>query len=247
MKKTFVLVLLLLSLFAQKVNAAPNTGSLPENGVKVNFNANGTYSSVEGSGWAFNQSAGSLTLTKGEVVITLNEYVFKDGNEIIGFSWIIEGATAVLWVKHGRTSAVYGEGMDGEFTTSDNKGVSNAVFLVEIIDDEEEVLDEEEQDDEEEILDEEEQDDEEEVLDEEEQDDEEEILDEEEQDDDEEVLGEEEQDDEDEVLGESDENQEAASEGEALPDTSDATKNLGYLSGLLGLFLLVASKKKAIV
>jgi hypothetical protein len=38
MKKTFVLALLLLSLFAYKVNAAPNSGSLPENGVKVNFN-----------------------------------------------------------------------------------------------------------------------------------------------------------------------------------------------------------------
>jgi hypothetical protein len=55
MKRTFIFVLLLLSLFAYKVNAAPNTGNLPENGVKVNFNANGTYSSVEGSGWAFNQ------------------------------------------------------------------------------------------------------------------------------------------------------------------------------------------------
>ena len=85
MRKTFIFVVLLLSLFAYKVNAAPNTGPLPENGVKVNFNENGTYSSVEGSGWAFNQQAGSLTLTKDEVVITLNEYVFKDGSEIIGF------------------------------------------------------------------------------------------------------------------------------------------------------------------
>jgi hypothetical protein len=78
MKKTFIFVLLLLSLFAYKVNAAPNTDNLPENSVKVNFNANGTYSSVEGE-WldAFNQQAGSLTLTKGEVVITLSEYVFK--------------------------------------------------------------------------------------------------------------------------------------------------------------------------
>jgi hypothetical protein len=288
MKKTFVFVLLLLSLFAYKVNAAPNTGNLPENGVKVNFNANGTYSSVEGSGWAFNQSAGSLTLTKGEVVITLSEYVFKDGNEIIGFSWTIEGATAVLWVKHGRTSDVYGEGMEGEFTTSDRKGVSNAVFLIEIIDDEDEELDEEEeqddedeeldeeedqddedeeldeeeeqddedeeldeeeeQDDEDEELDEEEQDDEDEELDEEEeQDDEDEELDEEEeQDDNEEVLGEEEQDEDDEVLGESDEDEEAAGDGEELPDTSDASKGLGYVLGLMGLFLLVVSKRKAV-
>jgi hypothetical protein len=324
MKKTFIFVLLLLSLFAYKVNAAPNTGTLPENSVKVNFNANGTYSSVEGSGWSFNQSAGSLTLTKGEVVITLSEYVFKDGNEIIGFSWTIEGATAVLWVKHGRTSEVYGEGMEGEFTTSDRKGVSNAVFLIEIIDDEDEELDdeedqddedeelddeedqddedeelddeedqddedeelndeedqddedeeldeeeeqddedeeldeEEEQDDEDEELDEEEeQDDEDEVVDEEEeQDDEEEVVDEEEQDDEEEVLGDDEEneeeideeveDEEEEVLGESDEDEEAAGDGEELPDTSDASKGLGYVLGLMGLFLLVVSKKKAV-
>jgi hypothetical protein len=300
MKKTFIFVLLLLSLFAYKVNAAPNTGNLPENSVKVNFNANGTYSSVEGSGWAFNQSAGSLTLTKGEVVITLSEYVFKDGNEIIGFSWTIEGATAVLWVKHGRTSEVYGEGMEGEFTTSDRKGVSNAVFLIEIIDDEDEELDdeedqddedeeldeeeeeeqddedeelddEEEQDDEDEELDEEEeqddededlddeeeQDDEDEELDEEEQDDEEEVVDEEEeQDDEEEVLGDDEEneeeideeveDEEEEVLGESDEDEEAAGDGEELPDTSDTSKGLGYVLGLMGLFLLVVSKKKAV-
>jgi hypothetical protein len=296
MKKTFIFVLLLLSLFAYKVNAAPNTGNLPENGVKVNFNANGTYSSVEGSGWAFNQSAGSLTLTKGEVVITLSEYVFKDGNEIIGFSWTIEGATAVLWVKHGRTSEIYGEGMEGEFTTSDRKGVSNAVFLIEIIDDEDEELDDEDQDDEDEELDDEEdqddedeelddeedQDDEDEELDdeeeqndedeeldeeeelddEEEQDDEEEEIDEEEQDNEEEVVDEEEvlgddeeneeeideevEEEEDEVLGESDEDEEAAGDGEELPDTSDASKGLGYVLGLMGLFLLVVSKKKAV-
>jgi hypothetical protein len=92
-----------------------------------------------------------LTLTKGEVVVTLNEYVFKDGEELVGFSWMIEGATAVLWVKHGTTAEVYGEGTDGEFTTSDNKGVSNAVFLIEIVvdeEDDEELDDEEEQDDE---------------------------------------------------------------------------------------------------
>jgi hypothetical protein len=71
MKRTFIFVLLLLSLFASKVNAAPNTGNLPENSVKVNFNANGTYNSIEGDGWMFDQQAGSLTLTKGEVVITL--------------------------------------------------------------------------------------------------------------------------------------------------------------------------------
>jgi hypothetical protein len=245
MKKTFIFVLLLLSLFAYKVNAAPNTGNLPENGVKVNFNANGTYSSVEGSGWAFNQSAGSLTLTKGEVVITLSEYVFKDGNEIIGFSWTIEGATAVLWVKHGRTSEIYGEGMEGEFTTSDRKGVSNAVFLIEIIDDEDEELDEEE-----ELDDEEEQDDEEEEIDEEEQDDEEEVVDEEEvlgdDEENEEEIDEEVEEEEDEVLGESDEDEEAAGDGEELPDTSDASKGLGYVLGLMGLFLLVVSKKKAV-
>jgi hypothetical protein len=222
MKKTFIFVLLLLSLFAYKVNAAPNTGNLPENGVKVNFNANGTYSSVEGSGWAFNQSAGSLTLTKGEVVVTLSEYVFKDGNEIIGFSWTIEGATAVLWVKHGRTSEVYGEGMEGEFTTSDRKGVSNAVFLIEIIDDEDEELDDEEdQDDEDEELDDEEdQDDEDEELDEEEQDDEDEELDDEEDqdDEDEELDDEEDQDDEDEEL---DEEEEQDDEEEELDDEEE--------------------------
>jgi hypothetical protein len=178
MKRTFIFVLLLLSLFAYKVNAAPNTGELPENGVKVNFNENGSVNSFEGEGWVLDEQSGSLTLTKGEVVVTLNEYVFKDGEELVGFSWTIEGATAVLWVKHGTTSEVYGEGTDGEFTTSDNKGVSNAVFLIEIVvdEEEEELDDEEEQDDEdEESDDEEEQDDEDEELDdEEEQDDEDE-------------------------------------------------------------------------
>jgi hypothetical protein len=63
-EKTFIFVVLLLSLFAYKVNAAPNTGPLPENGVKVNFNANGTYNSVEGDGWMVDQQPGSLTLNK---------------------------------------------------------------------------------------------------------------------------------------------------------------------------------------
>jgi hypothetical protein len=66
---------------------------------------------------------------------------------------LIEGATAVLWVKHGTSELEYGEGTSGEFTTSDNKGVSNAVFLIEIIVDEEdddELDDEEEENDDEE-------------------------------------------------------------------------------------------------
>ena len=273
MKKTFIFVLLLLSLFAYKANAAPNTGTLPENSVKVNFNANGTYNSVEGSGWAFNQQSGSLTLTKGEVVITLNEYVFKDGEEIIGFSWMIEGATAVLWVKHGTTQEEYGNGTSGEFVTSDSKGVSNAVFLIEIIDDEEEIDDEEQDDEDEELdeeLDEEEQDDEEdeEVDEEEVVDEEEEVVDEEEELDDEEdeIVEQEEQDDEeeldDEVLGEEEnvdeeeeevveeenveEDEVLGEEEESLPDTSDASRNLGLLMGLMGLILIVISKKKAI-
>jgi hypothetical protein len=339
MKKTFIFVLLLLSLFAYKVSAAPNTGNLPENGVKVNFNENGSVKSFEGEGWIIDEQSGSLTLTKDEVVVTLNEFVFKDGEELIGFSWTIEGAIAVLWVKHGQTTDVYGEGMDGEFTTNDNKGVSNAVFLIEIIDDEDEELDdeeeqddedeelddEEEQDDEDEELDEEEQDDEDEVVDdEEEQDDEDEELDEEEQDDEDEELDEEEQDDEDEVvddeeeqddeeedvddeeeqddeneeldeeeqddedevvdeeeeqdeddevLGDEEEDQEdedeeldeeeeqndedlgeeenveedeVLGEEESLPDTSDASRGLGLMMGLMGLLLLVVSKKKAV-
>ncbi|MDP2814690.1 MAG: hypothetical protein Q8N92_09625, partial [Erysipelotrichaceae bacterium] len=162
MKKTFVFVVLLLSLFAYKVNATPNTGPVPEDGVKVNFNANGTYMSIEGDGWMVNESDGSMTLTKGEVVITLNEYVFKDGNEIIGFSWMIEGGTAVLWVKHGTTEEVYGDGTSGVFVTSDSKGISNVVFIIEVIvdedddeviDDDDEVIDDE---DDEEVIDEEE-------------------------------------------------------------------------------------------
>jgi hypothetical protein len=267
MKKTFIFVLLLLSLFANKVNAAPNTGELPENGVKVNFNENGSVKSFEGEGWVLDEQSLSLTLTKGDVVVTLNEYVFNDGEELVGFSWMIEGATAVLWVKHGTTSDVYGEGTDGEFTTSDNKGVSNAVFLIEILVDEEddeddESDDEEEQDDEDEELDdEEEQDDEgEELDDEEEQDDEdEESDDEEEQDDeDEELDEEEEQDDEDEVLGDDEEDDEEENvdeeedevlgedEEESLPDTSDASKGFGLMVGLMGLLLLVVTKKKAV-
>ena len=246
MRKTFIFVVLLLSLFAYKVNAAPNTGPLPENGVKVNFNADGTYNSIEGDGWMFDQQPGSLTLTKGEVVVTLNEYVFKDGEEIIGFSWMIEGATAILWVKHGTTSDVYGEGMNGEFTTSDNKGVSNAVFLIEIIDDEEEELDDEEEQDDDEIVDDEEEvDEEDEIIDEEEEvDEEDEIVDEEEEELDDEVLGDSEEneeenvDEEEEVLGEQE---------EALPDTSDATTGLGLMTGLLGLILLITTKKKTAI
>jgi hypothetical protein len=256
MRKTFIFVVLLLSLFAYKVNASPNTGELPENGVKVNFNENGSVNSFEGEGWVLDEQEGSLTLTKGEVVVTLNEFVFKDGEELVGFSWMIEGATAVLWVKHGTTAEIYGEGTDGEFTTSDDKAVSNAVFLIEILVDEED--DEEEQDDEEEELDdEEEQDDEEEELDdEEEQDDEEEELDdEEEQDDEEEELDDEEEQDDDEVLGDDDEDEEEENvdeeedevlgeEEESLPDTSDTTAGVGLMAGLLGFFLLLATKKK---
>jgi hypothetical protein len=236
MRKTFIFVVLLLSLFAYKVNAAPNTGTLPENGVKVNFNEDGSVNSFEGAGWALDELVGSLKLTKGDVVITLNEFVFKDGPELVGFSWMIEGATAVLWVKHGTTEAEYGDGTSGEFTTSDNAGVSNAVFLIEIIEDEEEddddELDEEEDDDDEEELD----DEEEENDDEEELDDEEEENDDEEEEDDDEVLGDDEEDDdeEDEVLGDDDE----------LPDTSDASRGLGLMTGLFGFFLLLASKKK---
>lgn len=249
MKKTLIFVVLLLSLFAYKVSAAPNTGPLPENGVKVNFNEDGSAQSVEGDGWVLDEQAGSLTLTKGDVIITLNQYVFKDGNEIVGFSWMVEGAIAVLWVKHGTTAEPYGEGTEGEFTTSDLKGVSNAVFLIEII------VDEEEEDDDDEELDDEENDDDE-VLDEEdeeEQDEEEELDEEEEQDDEEEELDEEENDEDDEVLGDDDENVDEEEEeedevlgddDESLPDTSDVTSGLGLMSGLLGFVLLLASKKK---
>ena len=235
MKKTFIFVVLLLSLFAYKVSAAPNTGELPENGVKINFNENGTVNSVEGDGWVLDEQSESLTLTKGEVVITLMHFEFKDDAEIVGFHWMVEGATAVLWVKHGTTAEVYGEGTEGEFTTSDLKAISNAVFLIEIIVDEEE-----EDDDDEELDDDDEQDDEEELDEEEEQDDEEEELDEEENDEDDEVLGDDdenvdEEEEEDEVLGDDD---------ESLPDTSDVTSGLGLMSGLLGFVLLLASKKK---
>jgi hypothetical protein len=234
MKKTFIFVLLLLSLFAYKVNAAPNTGSLPENGVKVNFNENGSVNSFEGEGWVLDGQSGSLTLTKGEVVVTLSDYVFKDGVAIVGFSWLIEGATAVLWVKHGTTAEVYGEGTDGVFTTSDNKGVSNAVFLIEIVEDEERDDEEEQEDEDEELDDEEEQDDQdEELYDEDELDDEDEVLGDDDEDEEEENVDEEE----DEVLGEDE---------ESLPDTSDTSRGLGLLFGLFGFILLVVSKKKAV-
>jgi hypothetical protein len=245
MRKTFIFVVLLLSLFAYKVNAAPNTGTLPENGVKVNFNADGTYNSIEGDGWMVDQQSGSLTLTKGEVVITLNEYVFKDGEEIIGFTWMIEGATAVLWVKHGTTEEIYGEGTEGDFLTSDNKQISNVVFLIEIVEDEEEDDDEELDDEEEENDDEEELDDEEEENDdeEEENDDEEEELDEEEEEDDDEVLGDDEENEEEENVDE-EEDEVLGDDEESLPDTSDATAGLGLMTGLFGLILLFATKKK---
>jgi hypothetical protein len=262
MKKTFIFVLLLLSLFAYKVNAAPNTGTLPENGVKVNFNADGTYNSIEGDGWMVDQHHDhdgmmvdehhdGLMLTKGEVVIHLMHYVFNDDGEIIGFHWMIEGATAILWVKHGKTTEIYGDGTEGDFLTSDNKQVSNAAFLIEIIvDEEEEVVDEEEEiDEEEEVVDEEEEiDEEEEVVDEEEEIDEEEVVDEEEDD---EVLGEEEEnvDEEEEELVEEEnveEDEVLSDEEESLPNTSDASRGLGLLMGLMGLILLVISKKKAI-
>ncbi len=258
MKKTLIFVVLLLSLFAYKVSAAPNTGPLPENGVKINFNENGTVNSVEGDGWVLDEQPEMLTLTKGEVVITLMHFEFKDDAEIVGFHWMVEGATAVLWVKHGTTAEVYGEGTEGEFTTSDLKGVSNAVFLIEIIvDEEEEEDDDEELDDEEENDDEEEEqnDEEEEIDEEEENDDDDEVLDEEEeQDDEEEEIDEEEDNDEDdEVLGDDDENVDEEEEeedevlgedDEQLPDTSDVTSGLGLMSGLLGFVLLLASKKK---
>ena len=220
MKKTLIFVVLLLSLFAYKVSAAPNTGPLPENGVKVNFNENGTAQSVEGSGWILNQQSGSMTLTKGDIVVTLNQYTFKNGTEIIGFSWMIEGAVAVLWVKHGTTSAEYGDGTSGEFTTSDNKGVSNAVFLIELIDDEED--DDEELDDEED-----ENDDDEELDDEEDENDDDEELDDEEDenDDDEELDDEEDENDDDEELDdeedENDDDEDENDDDEELDDEED--------------------------
>lgn len=244
MKRIVIMVSLLLSLFAYKVSAAPNTGRLPENGVKVNFNGNGTVSSMEGDGWTLNAQLGSLTLTKGDVIVKLFDYVFKDGNEIIGFSWSITGATAVLWVKHGTSSLEYGSGTSGSFITSDRKGVSNAVFLVEVSEDEEdkddEVIEEEEGENEEEIIDEK---DEEEL--EEDVDDQDKV--------DEEVLGDDDENEEEteEEVSEDDENVEAVEEDEvlsdeeeSLPDTSDVSGGLGLLAGMLGLGLLVASGKR---
>ena len=218
MRKTFIFVVLLLSLFAYKVNAAPNTGPLPENGVKINFNADGTYNSIEGNGWMVDQHDESLKLTKGEVVVHLMHYEFNDDGEIIGFHWMVEGATAILWVKHGTTEEIYGEGTEGDFLTSDNKQVSNVVFLIEIIVDEEEEVDDEEEEDDEEEVDEEEVEEEEEEVDEEEEEeeeddeeevDEEEVVDEEEEeeevDEEEEVVEEEEEVDEEEVVDEEEE------------------------------------------
>lgn len=259
MKKIVIMVSLLLSLFAYKVSAAPNTGRLPENGVKVNFNSNGTVNSMEGDEWAIESQSDSLTLTKGDVIVTLFDYVFKDGNEIIGFSWSITGATADLWVKHGTSSLEYGNGTSGSFTTSDRKGVSNAVFLVEISEDEDEIVDDEDDNDDE-IIDEEESDEEneEEVIDEEDKEELEEDVDDQDEED-EEVLGDDDENEEEAVeeeVGEDDENEEAveeeteeedqvlSDEEESLPDTSDVSGGLGLLSGMLGLGLLVASRKR---
>ncbi len=257
MKKIVIMVSLLLSLFAYKVSAAPNTGRLPENGVKVNFNSNGTVNSMEGDGWTIESQSDSLTLTKGDVIVTLFDYVFKDGNEIIGFTWSITGATADLWVKHGTSSLEYGNGTSGSFTTSDRKGVSNAVFLVDISEDEEEIVDDEDDNDDEIIEEESDEDNEEEVIDEEDEEELEEDVDDQDEED-EEVLGDDDENEEEaieEEVGEDDENEETveeeteedevlSDEEESLPDTSDVSGGLGLLSGMLGLGLLVASRKR---
>jgi hypothetical protein len=132
MKLLVTLILLLLTV--GRIDAtAPNTGPVPESCVKLEF-SNKLVTNVEPSSWELMASEEEVVITKGLMLVRLTDFVFKDDEEVIGFTWEVKHATVNdFTVKHGRTVLSYGT----EFITTDRKGVSNAVWcLTEIIEEE---------------------------------------------------------------------------------------------------------------
>lgn len=230
--KNLIAIIALVFLLISPIKAV-NTGKVPDGCVKIDFNENGTVSAVEPSDWEVLETNNSIVLSKGSMTITITEKQFKDGSELIGFTWGLENATIVTFtVKHGTTVLEYGN----TFITSDRKGVSNAVWcLVETVDPEDPV-DPEEPDEEEpeEPTDPEEPDEEDPVEPEEPEEPIEEEPIEEEPEQPEEPV-----DEPDEVLDDDDD----FDGDEPLPDTGDMT-GLGVAGILMGFLLLSVSKKK---
>ena len=227
MKKLFLFFVILLFLAVGRLDilASPNTGKLPDGCIKIEFSPL-NYP----EGWLVTVGEEQTTLVKDSVTLTLFDFTYKDQNEVIGFSWMLEGASAEFWVKHGQTEAQYG----GQFVTSDRKGVSNAVWCLTI----DEVVDEDPEEDPDDEVDEEDPEDEpDDEIDEEDPDDEpEDEIDEEDPED----------EPEDEVEGDDDEEPEdPVGDGgdDPLPDLGATGIATGLITGLLGLFGLFITRK----
>lgn len=150
MAKVMMMLFLLLLTFGRVGATSPNTGPLPEFCVKLEF-SDKSVTGVEPSSWELLVAQEDVTIIDGDVIIKLFDFVFKDNEEIIGFSWEIQNAGVKdFTVKHGTTVLSYGT----EFITTDRKGVSNAVWCLEELeeppvdepDDDPEVEDPEEED-----------------------------------------------------------------------------------------------------
>lgn len=131
-KSLFIILLLLIT--GGRINASsPNTGQVPEFCVKLEFSAL-MVERVEPSSWELMSSSEEVVITNEKLLIRLTDFVLKDNEEIIGFSWEVKNASVDdFTVKHGTTVLSYGN----EFLTTDRKGVSNAVWcLTEIIEEE---------------------------------------------------------------------------------------------------------------
>jgi len=123
----FLLGLLALGFRTPTVATDINTGPLPEFCVKLEF-SDKSVTGVEPSSWDLLVAEEDITIIDGDVIIKLFNFVFKDNEEIIGFSWEIKNAGVKdFTVKHGTTVWSYGT----EFITTDRKGVSNAVWCLE--------------------------------------------------------------------------------------------------------------------
>ncbi len=173
----------------------PNTGPLPKDCVKIEFSETAP-AKVEPNTWTLEVFDNKATITQNDIVITLEKYIFKgtgEDKEIIGFTRTVEGAVVESFtVKHGTTIKTYGK----TFKTSDEKGISNAVWC--LVEEEPEDPDEEDPDDDDDD-DDDEDDDEDEDDDDEDEDDEDDDDDDEEDEDDDENPDDEDPDDEDPV------------------------------------------------
>jgi hypothetical protein len=127
MAKVMMMLFLLLLTFGRVGATPPNTGPLPEFCVKLEF-SDKSVTGVEPSSWELLVTQEDVTIVNGDAIIKLFDFAFKDNEEIIGFSWEIQNAGVQdFTVKHGTIVLSYGT----EFITTDRKGVSNAVWCLE--------------------------------------------------------------------------------------------------------------------